>query len=137
MDVFRLIVRGPIVMSDLSCEPWGHMNHKDVDCGCLSSYRTGAYVHELSVALPLWDLVSAPGCDLGRPVPCAGGPAPGYAPISSGAMHSVTMRPGLVPYVSHHAGSYSRLLLATYVRWHCYFKCVNTYKFMIYYNAHK
>ena len=30
----------------LSCEPWGHMNHKGVDCGCLSSYRTGAYRDE-------------------------------------------------------------------------------------------
>ena len=26
----------------LSCEPWSHMNHKDVDCGCLSSDRMGA-----------------------------------------------------------------------------------------------
>ena len=25
----------------LSCEPWGHMNHQDVDCGCLSSDRMG------------------------------------------------------------------------------------------------
>ena len=86
------------------------MNHQDLDCGCLSSDRTGAYVHGLMVASPLWNLVSAPG----SVVP--GGRYPD-APISGGAMHSVAMRPGSVPYVSYRAGAYSRLLLATYVRW--------------------
>ena len=41
----------------LSCEPWGHMNHEDDDGICLSSDRTGAYFHELSVTLPSRDLV--------------------------------------------------------------------------------
>ena len=45
----------------LSCEPWGHMNHQDGDCECLSSDRTGAYVHELALATPLRDLISAAG----------------------------------------------------------------------------
>ena len=101
-------------------ESWGHMNNQDVDCGCLSSDRTGAYVHGLTVASPLQDLVSAPGepwdaasAGLSR-VPEGRYPD---APSSCGTMHSVTMRAGPVPYMSHRAGAYSRLLLATYVRW--------------------
>ena len=38
----------------------GHMNHEDNDCVCLSSDHTGAYIHELSVALPSRDLLCAP-----------------------------------------------------------------------------
>ena len=34
----------------LSYEPWGHLNHVDIDCMCLSSDQTGAYVHKLMVA---------------------------------------------------------------------------------------
>ena len=34
----------------LSCEPWGHLNHADIDCVCLSSDRTCTYVHNLTVA---------------------------------------------------------------------------------------
>ena len=34
----------------LACEPWGHMNHDNGSCECLSSDQTGAYVHELSLA---------------------------------------------------------------------------------------
>ena len=33
----------------LSCEPWGHADHSGGSCGCLSSDRTGAYVHGLSL----------------------------------------------------------------------------------------
>ena len=34
---------------NLACEPWGHMNHGDGDCECLSLDQTGAYVHELAL----------------------------------------------------------------------------------------
>ena len=33
----------------LHCEPWGHINHEDIKCGCQSSDRTAAYVHDLTV----------------------------------------------------------------------------------------
>ena len=33
----------------LSREPWRHVDHIGVDCGCLSSDSTGAYVHSLSL----------------------------------------------------------------------------------------
>ena len=33
----------------LSCEPWGHADHNGGSCECLSSDRTGAYVHSLSL----------------------------------------------------------------------------------------
>ena len=34
----------------LSCEPWGHTDHTGMDCVCLSSDSTGAYVHDISQA---------------------------------------------------------------------------------------
>ena len=33
----------------LACEPWGHVNHRDGNCECLSSDRMGAYVHDLAL----------------------------------------------------------------------------------------
>ena len=33
----------------LYCEPWGHMNHENINCGCQSSDRTAAYVHDLTI----------------------------------------------------------------------------------------
>ena len=33
----------------LDYEPWGHMNHEDINCGCQSSDRTAAYVHDLTI----------------------------------------------------------------------------------------
>ena len=33
----------------LYCEPWGHVDHSDDNCGCLSSDRTASYVHGLSL----------------------------------------------------------------------------------------
>ena len=36
----------------LDCEPWGHINHEDINCGCQSSDRTAAYVHNLTI-IPL------------------------------------------------------------------------------------
>ena len=86
------------------------MQHAAMDCVCLSSDRTGAYVHELSIAVSNPD---APSAEL-SPVP--EGPAP-QSPSFEGDIHSVTRRPGLVPYVSQRAGAYGRSLLATYVHW--------------------
>ena len=41
-------LRGVPPNVQLSCEPWGHMNHEDNDCVCLSSDRTGTcIVHQL------------------------------------------------------------------------------------------
>ena len=37
----------------LYCEPWGHVDHSDVNCDCISSDRTAAYVHDL-VLMP-WE----------------------------------------------------------------------------------
>ena len=103
-------LRGVPPNVQLSCEPWGHINHEDHDCIYLSSDRTGFYIYKLSLALPSRDLVSAKLSHV---------PEGRLSGTSSdgGAMHSVTMRSGLVPYVSHRAGAYGRLLLATYVRW--------------------
>ena len=42
-------LRGITPNVHLHCEPWGHINHKDINCGCQSSYRTAAYVHDLTV----------------------------------------------------------------------------------------
>ena len=33
----------------MTCEPWGHVDHIGVDCGCLASDSMGAYVHSLSL----------------------------------------------------------------------------------------
>ena len=46
---------------DLACEPWGHMDHCNGVCECLLWDRTGAYVHELLLATPSRDVLSASG----------------------------------------------------------------------------
>ena len=33
----------------LESEPWGHIDHEDIDCGCQSSDRMAAYVHDLTI----------------------------------------------------------------------------------------
>ena len=33
----------------LYCEPWGHVDHSDDNCGCLSSERTASYVDGLTL----------------------------------------------------------------------------------------
>ena len=93
----------------LPCEPWGHVNHRDGNCECLSSDRTGAYVHDL--ALMPRECLTVP--ELEDASVHAGG---------SGARmsHATGMgagRPGSLPFVSHQPGAYGRLLLAVYVRW--------------------
>ena len=42
-------LRGVSPDLQLSCEPWGHADHNGGGCECLSSDRTGAYVHSLSL----------------------------------------------------------------------------------------
>ena len=103
-------LRGVLPNVQLSCETWGYLNHEDQDCICCSSDRTGAYIHKLSVSMPSMDLVSA-GLSHVPEGRLSDDPSDGEA------MHSVTMRPGSVPYVSQRAGAYGRLLLAKYVRW--------------------
>ena len=44
------LLRGVPPNSQSTCELWGHLNHADIDCVCLSSDQTGAYVHKLSVS---------------------------------------------------------------------------------------
>ena len=42
-------LRGVSPNVQLYSEPWGHVDHSDVNCACLSSDRTGAYVHDLAL----------------------------------------------------------------------------------------
>ena len=104
---------------DLACEPWGHMDHCNDVCECLSSDRTGAYVHGLLLATPSRDELLASGVS---PDVISSRLAEGSAdddmdlPKDEGLARSDTMRLGSVPFVSHHPGAYGRLLLAVYVR---------------------
>ena len=41
-------IRGVSPNVQLDSEPWGHMDHSDGHCFCLSSDRTAAYVHDLA-----------------------------------------------------------------------------------------
>ena len=93
----------------LHYEPWGHINHEDINCDCQSSDRTAAYVHDLTVN--------------GRgPVhsPDAGVASTCYARSNGHLCKEPSWergRPGLVPFVSDRPGAYCRLLLTVYVRW--------------------
>ena len=42
-------LRGMSPNVQLYSEPWGHVYHSDVNCACLSSDRTAAYVHDLAL----------------------------------------------------------------------------------------
>ena len=90
-------LRGVSPDLQLSCEPWGHADHIGGGCGCLSSDRTGAYIHRLS----LMPRVSAGGS--GARMGHVSGVGAGW--------------PGSVPFVPHRPGAYGRLLLAVYVWW--------------------
>ena len=87
----------------LYSEPWGHVDHSDVNCACLSSDRMAAYVHDLALMpreyLPVLEVEDAP-----------------VHTEESGAWmsHAYCMgvgRPGSVPFVSNRPGAYGRLLL--------------------------
>ena len=93
----------------LYSEPWGHVDHSDVNCACLSSDRTAAYVHDLSL-MPREYLHVSEMED-----------ASVHTEESGAWMsHAYCMgvgRPGSVPFVSNRPGAYGRLLLAVYVWW--------------------
>ena len=101
----------------LPFEPWGHIDHGGSQCHCLSSDRTGAYIHALSIDQSPRDsvsstLLSPPAA--GETLLCGE-----KTPVDSSALVSteiLLVRPGSVPFVSHRAGAYGRLLLATYER---------------------
>ena len=90
-------------------EPWGHLDHSDVNCDYLSSDRTAAYVHDLAL----------------MPRECL--PVSGVEDASVHIEESVARinstycmgvgRPGSVPFVPNRPGTYGRLLLAVYVWW--------------------
>ena len=44
----------------LPFEPWGHIDHDGIECQCLSSDRTGAYIHALSIDQSPRDSVVSP-----------------------------------------------------------------------------
>ena len=94
----------------LYSEPWGHGEHCDTDCSCLSSDRT---------ALMYTDCVL-----------CRGKMNQTYknddqtsvrtgdnVVVNNDCGYLGVGRPGSVPFVSHRPGAYGRLLLAVYVRW--------------------
>ena len=93
----------------LHCEPWGHINHEDINCDCQSSDRTAAYVHDLTVNG--WGPVHSP--DVGVASTCHTR-TNGHLCIEPSWERG---RPGLVPFVSDRSGACGRLLLTIYVRW--------------------
>ena len=101
----------------LPVEPWGHIDHSGRDCHCLSSARTEAYVHALSIDRSPSDYVSSP---LLSPQDVTAGEAVfsveeitgNSSVLVSTEIHLV--RPGSVSFVSRRASAYGRLLLATH-----------------------
>ena len=93
----------------LYSEPWGHVDHSDAHCVCLSSDRTAAYMHDL--ALMPWEHL--PASEVGD--------ASVHTGVSDAWLcraHCLGVgRPGSVPFVSDRPGAYGRLLLAVYLRW--------------------
>ena len=88
----------------LSCEPWGHVDQSGGGCECLSSDRTGAYVHGLS----LMTKECLPVPELEDVSVSTGGSGARMSHVSSIGEEW----PGSVPFVSHQPGAYVRLLLA-------------------------
>ena len=93
----------------LYSEPWGHVDHSDANCGCLSSDRTASYVHGLSL-MPRSDVPSSENDDASVHTEESG------AQMDHAYCFGVG-RPGSVPFVSNRPGAYGRLLLDVYVRW--------------------
>ena len=95
----------------LAFEPWGHVGHTGVECGCRSSDRTATYVHEVAFDHPT--SICAPTALLSHQASSNSG----YLfpdPDSYDGVPSVC--PDSVPFVSDRAGAYGRLLLATHER---------------------
>ena len=102
-------LRGVSPNVQLYCEPWGHVDHINVNCDCLSSDRTAAYVHDLALmpreCLPVSEVEDASVYTGDRGARTSRAYCMGVGPSGS------------VPFVSHRPGAYGRLLLAVYVRW--------------------
>ena len=95
----------------LECEPWGYIDHEDIDCGCQSSDRTAAYVHDLTVN----ERGPVPSPDAGVASSCYTRPRTnGHLCLEPSWERGC---PGLVLFVSDRTGAYGRLLLTVYVRW--------------------
>ena len=88
----------------LSCEPWGQVDHSGGDCECLSSDRTGAYVHDL--ALMPQEYLTVP--ELEDASVHTGGSGARMNGMGAGRL-------GSVPFVSHRPDVYGHLLLAVYM----------------------
>ena len=100
----------------LTCKKWGHLDHAAAQCHCLSSDRTAAYIHTLSNVTSPRKGVFSP---LLLPSVMDSGVCGGQTPGDSSALVSpeiLPIRPGSVPLVSHRAGAYGQLLVATYER---------------------
>ena len=102
-------LRGVSPNVQLYSEPWGHVDHSNVNCACLSSDQTAAYVHDLAL-MPRERL---PAAEVENASVHTG---------ESGVRmcHAYCLgvgRPGSVPFVSDRSGAYGCLLLAVYVRW--------------------
>ena len=93
----------------LSCEPWGHTDHTGVDCTCVSSDSTGAYVHGLSLTTK-----GVPPMEDTEAISTATGGDGARMDLLAGAGAG---RPGSVPFMSQRPGAYGRLLLVVYVQW--------------------
>ena len=91
-------------------EPWGHGEHCDTDCSCLSSDRTASYVHGL-LPMPWEDESTSENDD------CTSVETEDNVVVDNDCGYLGVGRPGSVPFVSHRPGAYGRLLLAVYVRW--------------------
>ena len=85
------------------------MNHSGGDCECLSSDRTGAYVHDLALMPEEYLTVSE--------LEDASVHTGGSGARMSHASGMGVGRPGSVQSVSHRPGAYGHLLLAVYVWW--------------------
>ena len=96
-----------------------NIDHASSESHCLSSDRTGAYVHALSTDHSPRDcassLISPPQDDNAGEVVLSGEEIPGDSDMLVSTEINL-VHPGLVPFVSHRAGAYGRLLLATYER---------------------
>ena len=102
-------LRGVSPNVQLYSEPWGHVDHSDVNCARLSSDRRAAYAHDL--ALMPWECL---------PVSEVEDASVHTEENGAWMSHAYCMcvgRPGSVPFVSNRPGAYGRLLLAVYVRW--------------------
>ena len=98
------------ITKQLYSEPWGHVEHCDTDCTCLSSDRTASYVHGL-LPMPWVDESTSKNDDR------TSVETEDNVVVDNDCGYLGVGRPGSVPFVSHRPGAYGRLLLAVYVRW--------------------